>query len=647
MSIAPPTSHPSCRPLAGTQGLPALALALLAIGVVGPAAAAVDPAELSQLSLEELANVKVTTVARRPQPLADAAAAAFVIREPDIRRSGALTLAEALRLAPNLHVTRIEPLNYAISARGFNGYETSNKLQVLIDGRSVYSLLHSGVFWDAQHVFLPDIDRIEVVSGPGGTLWGSNAVNGVINVVTKNAAETTGALVDVALGTRTRQAGARYGSVLGDKAAYRIHAQGFRQDSLDRTDDLDVDDDWDGAQAGVRFDLDGGRDAVTLQGDLYRLSTDIEFAGSRFDYGLDGGNVIGTWRRDLGSGGGLETRLYADLTKRDYLGVLEEVRTYSAEVQHVFVPWSGHQMVWGVGHRLVHDDFRNTLNAFVLDPRRRWINLTNLFVQDEIALTPRLDLTLGLKLERSSFTGLEYLPNIRLAWRVPDGPLLWAAVSRAVRTPSRIDRELVAPGILVKEDFSSEKAVAIEAGYRAALMGRATLSLSAFYTLYDDLRTTEPVGPGGTPPFALRNGIKGESWGLEAWGDVILADWWRLSAGVTLLRKDFQVEPGRVDIAGRASVGNDPDWFGQVRSHMDLTETLSLDLGVRSVDDLPRPRLPGYTLVDARLGWRLSPGLEVSLTGDNLLDDRHTEMTEPPARRIIGRSVALRARWSF
>lgn len=611
------------------------------------AAGILDPADLARLSIEELTAVEITAVSRRPQSLASAPAAAFVIRGDDIRRAGALTLPEALRLAPNLHVARVETRGYAISARGFNGSETSNKLQVLIDGRSVYSLLQSGVFWDAQSVFLPDLDRIEVVSGPGGTLWGSNAVNGVINIVTKPAHETQGGLVDLVLGTDTRRVGARYGGLIGDRAAFRLNIQGVDQERPDRVGGIDTRDDWDGIQGNFRVDLAGEADSITLQGDAYDLSTGFRVPGQEpLGWGLEGESLAVHWSRTMPGNGVVDLRGFVDISRRNYLGILQEVKTYALEAQHVFSLGSRHRVVWGGGQRWIRDDFRNTLNAFVLDPRQRWLSLSNLFVQDEIALAPDLDLMLGLKLERSSFTGIEYLPNARLAWQLPEGPLLWAAVSRAVRTPSRIDRELVAPGILVKGDFQSEKLVAVEAGYRGSLSARASLSVSAFLNFYDDIRTTEP-GPTGGLPLSLRNGIKGETWGVEAWGDYAVRDWWRVSAGLTVLRKDFEVKPGRVDLAGRSSTGNDPDWHGQIRSRMTLAPDLDLDLAVRMVDDLPRPSLPGYTLVDMRLGWQVSRTLALSLAADNLLDDRHTEMTAPPAPRIFGRSVHVRAQWSF
>ncbi|WP_162937684.1 TonB-dependent receptor plug domain-containing protein [Indioceanicola profundi] len=599
------------------------------------------------MSIDELVKVEITSVSRRPQSVENAPAAAFLIRQHDIRRSGAVNLAEALRLAPNLHVARLETLGYSISARGFNGYDTANKLQVLIDGRSIYSLLHSAVYWDAQDVFLPDLDRIEVVSGPGGTLWGSNAVNGVINVVSKRALDTQGALANITLGTKDRRASARYGGTLGDRAAYRFYVQGFEREHPNPLAGIDLGDDWNGLQGGFRVDLDGGADSFTVQGDVSDFETEVEVAGlPTFHWGLEGENVLARWRRDLNGGAALELQGYVDRSRRDYFGVVERVDTYATEFQHNFAPWEGHRIVWGGGHRIIRDDFRNTLNAFVLDPRKRWLNLSDVFVQDEMALTPELALTLGLKLERSSFTGWEYLPNARLAWQAPEGALLWTAVSRAVRTPSRVDRELVAPGVLVRGSFGSEKLIAFEAGYRGRPLDRTSLSVSTFFNVYDDIRTTEPVTTAPLP-LALANGIRGESWGVEVWGEYLLTDWWRLSAGATILRKDFRLKGGRNDRANFAAVGNDPDWHGQVRSRMNLAGGLELDLAVRTVDDLSAPALPGYTLVDARLGWRLLDSLELSLAGDNLLNERHTEMTENPARRVFGRTVQLRARWSL
>jgi len=632
-----------------------LALAGLGLGATGmgggaaaQTATAVSAADLGRLSIEELATLEITSVSKKPQPLNEAPASVFVITDADVRSTGALRLPEALRLAPNLHVGRYDTLGYAITARGFNGYENANKLLVLIDGRTVYTPLHSGVFWDTQDVMLEDLQRVEVVSGPGGTLWGTNAVNGVINVTTKSAHDTQGALGSVSLGTDEKSANARFGGRFGDAGAYRVYAMGFDRRRPGFTTPRDVEDDWEGLQGGFRWDWDGAADDLTLQGDIYKSTADIEPGGgaATVDFFLRGHNVLGRWGHAFADGSRIEVQGYYDWVDRYAITGDETVETYDVQFQHVFSPWQGHEIVWGAGHRFIHDNFINFFGGFVLDPQRRRLNLSHLFVQDEIALTDRLDLTVGLKAERSGFSGMEYMPNARLGWRATETDFLWAAVSRVARTPSRIDRELVFPGVLEPGDIQSEKVTALEGGYRGSPLSNLTLSVSLYYNFYDDIRSTERSA-GNRLPLRFLNGIEGETYGLEAWGDLAVAENWRLGFGVNLLEKDFRVKPGRTDTANLSSTGNDPSYQFQLRSVYDFMPGLTLDARVRFVDDLPRPAIASYVAVDAKLGWRVTDALELSVTGINLTDARHSEVGPPPERRELRRAVQVGARWSF
>jgi iron complex outermembrane receptor protein len=602
--------------------------------------------DLSGMSLEELSAIRVTSVSKRPESLAGAPASVFVITGADIHGAGATSLPEALRLAPTLHVGRFDTLGYEVSARGFNGYETANKLLVLVDGRSVYTPLHSGVFWDEQGLLLEDIDRIEVVSGPGGTLWGANAVNGVINVTTKDARDTVGRTATLTAGSDELSGGARVGVRLGSQSAIRLYLQGFDRRRPTSPGGPDPHDDWDGLKAGFRFDGEQGADTVTVQGDIYRSGADLRAGATAVDYRLRGGNLLGRWSRDLRDGSQLQLQAYYDRNDRYALAGDETLDTLDSQVQYTFQPAAAHTVVAGLGQRFIHDDYYNPLGVFQLEPQRRWFTLTNVFAQDEIALSPRLSLTVGIKVERSSFSGFEYLPNLRLAWRPEGAGLMWAAVSRAARTPSRIERDLVAPGILVKGGFNSEKLIAFEAGYRTQLSPAVSLSVSTFYNLYDDLRTTEPA-PLTILPVHYDNGIKGRTYGIEAWGDWQVMSGWRLSAGVTALHKRFHLKPGALDLTALASPGNDPDVEVQLRSQAALTRTVSLDLRARAVDDLPRPAVPGYVAVDARLAWQVTGAVELALSGVNLNDARHTETAEPPTRRSLRRSVRLSTSQSF
>ncbi|HEX6958638.1 MAG TPA: TonB-dependent receptor [Ferrovibrio sp.] len=615
-------------------------IAAIGIVVVPACAAAQTVEELRQLSIEELANIEITSVSKRPQPLSEAPASVYVITSEDIRRSGAASLPEVLRLAPNLQVARIDAATYAISARGFNSFQAANKLLVLIDGRSVYTPLHGGVFWDQQQILLEDIDRIEVISGPGGTLWGANAVNGVINIITKNSRETQGGFAGFQLGNLDKSASARYGGKLGANGTYRVYALGFQRGDTVLPDGDSAKDDWNGKQAGFRMDWLAGDDAFTLQGDLY----DNDLAGGTDN---SGGNLLGRWTRQLGDASALEVQAYYDKADRLALGVTDSLETFDIEAQHRFPLGDRHAIIWGGGYRLTEDKFINELNPFVLDPESDTVQIGNLFVQDSIALSDDLTLTLGTKLEYSGFTGFEYLPSARVAWQISDTALLWAAVSRAVRTPSRVDRDLTAPGILERasESFDSEELIAYEVGYRGQPSAQTSLSVSLFYNDYDNLRALMLSPDSGLLVFG--NVLEGQTYGVEAWGDYRPRDWWTLSAGANLLQKDLHLKPGGIDAALSQHVGNDPEYQLSLRSRMDLSDAIELDIGLRAIDDLPDPDVPGYVALDARLGWHVTDTLELSVGGFNLLDDQHPEAGNVATRTEVPRSVYLGARWRF
>ena len=594
--------------------------------------------DLKQLSIEDLANVEITSVFKRPEPISKAPAAVYVITGEDIRRSSATTLPEALRLAPNLQVARRNAQAYAISARGFNSVEASVKMLVLIDGRSIYTPLFGGVIWDQHNVPLEDIERIEVISGPGGTLWGANAFNGVINVITKSAAQTQGGLASVHAGNLERGALARYGGKLGETGAWRAYASGFEQDETLTTTGIGADDDWSNRQTGFRADWGSQADAFTLQGDLFdnRL---------RPGDGV-GGNLLGRWTRRLGDGSQLEAQAYYDMVDRSAPGVRDELQVFDAEAQHSLRRGARHEVVWGGGLRHVQDEFVNRLNAFVLTPQSDEIILANVFAQDTFAIDDDLRLTAGLKIEYSSYTDFEYLPSVRLAYDLSETSLLWSAVSRAVRTPARFDRDLNAAGILEPATgFQSEEVIAYEAGWRGQPTPQTSLSVSLFYNDYDELRVLA-ISP-DTGLLRFDNRMEGETYGVEVWGDWRPLAWWRLSAGANLLKKNLELEPGAVTLALDQHQGNDPEYQAQLRSHMDLGEDVELDIGLRGVDDLPSPRLPRYVELDARIGWEVTEGFELSLAGVNLLDSSHPETGPLASRTEARRSVYLRGRVSF
>lgn len=601
-----------------------------------------DEQDLSRLSLEDLAEVKVTSVSRRPEALADAAAAIYVISGEDIRRSGLTSIPEVLRLAPNLSVQRVNAVDYAITARGFNGFETSNKLLVLIDGRSVYSTLSSGVFWDAQDVVVEDIERIEIISGPGGALYGSNAMNGVINIITRPATETGGGFVRVTGGDEDSGFALRHGGALGADGGWRAYLFGYRVDDSLRPDGSDATDASGGLRGGVRADWSLGGNRLTLQGEVFDNSVAINEDYTGTETSVRGGHALGRVTRALWDGE-LQAQAYYDRFVRAETGSLETTDTYDLFVQHAFQR-GRHQIVWGGGYRTTRSEFTPAPGGAFLTPPNRTMTLANLFAQDQITLAEGLTLTLGAKYEDNSFSGQQLLPSIRLAWTRPGGDLLWAAISRASRTPNRIERDLTLPGFLVGGDFRSETLTAYEVGYRANPWPDASFSISAFYNVYDDLRTVS-VTPVTILPFRLSNYGSGETWGLEAWGSYDVNARWRLSLGLTTLEKDFNVNPIEEDITGLISQGQDPDYQVMLRSQADLTDAIELDVRLRAVGELVTT--DEYVQADIRVGWRLNERLELSLNGQNLLDDLHFETDDPVRRRAFGRSIFVGLRAAF
>lgn len=617
------------------------AVVCMAFGLAGVAAADETPAELSQLSLEELGNIEISSVSRRPESLADAPAAIFVLTREDIRRSGATSLPEVLRLVPNLEVAQRNSSTYGISARGFN-ISNANKLLVLIDGRTVYTPLHAGVFWDAQDVMLEDIERIEVISGPGGALWGSNAVNGVINITTRSSADTQGTLVTLGSGNAESGAGVRYGGKLGEDGSFRLYAKGFRRDDTKTATGASVHDAWNRSQAGFRADWGKPGDGITLQGDVYDGASEQATAP---DSWISGGNLLARWTRALEDGASVQVQAYYDRTKREVPGLsgFGEVRdTYDIDVQHHFRWGERHDIVWGGGYRSSRDTFTN--GFFIsFQPDHENLKYANLFGQDTITLRDDLKLTVGAKFEHNSYTGWESQPNVRLAWKPNDHSLLWGAVSRAVRTPSRVDRDFFItnfPAFPLRggPDFVSEKLTAYEIGYRAQPTLALSYSVSAFYNDYHRLRTVETL-PGGA--MVIANNMAGHTNGIETWGSYRVNDRWRLSAGYSYLKKRLHLEEGSTDTSSIAGANADPGHQFMLRSSWDLPHQWELDIGLRAVSGLPSANVPRYVAVDARIGWHLNKTTTLSLTGTNLADDRHLESSGSSSNP----ASALRPAW--
>ena len=608
----------------------------------GDRLAQASPAQdLSGLSLEQLGSIVVTSVSRRRERLADVSSSIYVISAQDIHRAGATTLGEALRLAPNLNVARADTAQYAISARGFNDL-LANKMLVLIDGRAVYSPLFSGVFWESQDVMLEDVARIEVISGPGASIWGSNAVNGVINIITLPARSTQGGLVSLGAGNRERGAAARYGATLGDRIHYRIYAKKLDLDSSERADGVSLRDRYTHSQAGLRAEWRDTDDQVTLNADVY----DGDLGGIAGPREFSGASLQGRWNRLFADGGTLRASAYFDRTDRDHAGSFgERLDTFDLEVQHSLRPIGAHRLTWGVGHRDVHDRVDNSAaQAFI--PASRNLRWRNVFLQDEIALLEDVSLALGFKVENNPFTGSETLPSVRVAWRLAPRHTAWAGLSRAVRAPSRIDREVYLPGtapylLTGNDSFRAEVSDVLQLGYR----GQPTRSLSWSATLFHHdharLRSVRPEA--GALVFA--NDFKGETTGVESWASYQVSRAWRLSGGFVVLDQDVRLASGAVDAGGLALLGNDPSHWWSLRSSFDISPRQHLDVMVRRVGGLKSPAVPAYTAVDARYGLRIDRRLEAGLVVRNLFDRRHAEWG-PAANRVeLERSVMVQVSW--
>ncbi len=637
--------------------------------------------DFSRMSLEDLSNIEITSVSRQPERILDAAASINVITNEDIRRSGATSIPEALRLADNLNVAQKNSHDWAISARGFNT-DLGNKLLVLIDGRTVYTPLFSGVFWDRQDYLLEDIERIEVISGPGSTLWGANAVNGVINIITKSTKDTQGLYVETGLGTELKNStSVRYGGKLASNVSYRLYGKYFDRDDQVIKNGRNASDAWHMSQGGFRIDAEASaQDSFTLQGDFYGGDEEDPITGR--ESGANGSNILGRWTRTFSEDSDMSLQLYYDRTHFSVpkpatapplvipAGVLEDdLDTYDIDFQHRFRLNERNRIVWGLGYRYTHNEV-DSAPTVALDPEHLDQDLYSAFIQDEIKLHEKLFLTLGTKVEHNDYTGWEVEPSARAQWNVAPSQMLWAAVSRAVRTPSRLDRDLRTPTTLPlpfpqsildgSNDFVSEKVIAYELGYRAQIGPKFSTSVSVFYNEYDDVRSVSPSPPDifGLPfPFVFDNNLKGETYGMELSANYQVFDWWRLHIGYNVLEENIRIKRGEVDLNNAHNETADPKHQVSLRSSMNLPNNLELDANLRWVDTLHTNdpnngavtgTVPSYTELSVRLGWHPTSRLELSLTGQNLLHDQHPEFGFPTPERVeIERSIYGKVQWRF
>ncbi|MGZ8294757.1 MAG: TonB-dependent receptor plug domain-containing protein [Telluria sp.] len=625
-----------------------------------PAAADVpQPRDMADLSIEELANIQITSVSKRPERLSGASASVFVITADDIRRSGAASIPEALRLAPNLNVAQSSAYDYAISARGLNGSNNSspNKLLVMINGRSVYAPLFSGVFWESQDLILEDIERIEVVSGPGGTLWGVNAVNGVVNIISRTAAQTEGTLAGVEAGTRGAEVGFRQGRRSAN-GGWRLYGKYLDKRHTEMASGAAVDDARHQGQFGFRGDWTRGADTFSVNSHVYRGKAGqpapgvIEVTGVNQQLGdveTAGASLTGSWKRKLADGSSLNLQAYVDHTERTVPPTYAQTLDIAdIQFQHSLRPAGRHELVWGANYRYSWDRVTNSdIIAFLpAHTNQQWASL---FAQDEITLRDDLRLTAGTRLERNVYTGNEFLPTLRLAWQVAPNHALWAAASRTVRAPSRLDADAFIPGrppFLLRGGprVVSEVAKVFELGYRGQPLAGLSYSATIFHNDYDHLRTQE-IDPGFSYIF-FDNLMEGKASGIEMWGSYQATPSWRLSAGMTGLHQRFTLKPGSNDSGGPGSSGKDPSHTAQLRSNYTIAPGKEFEVAVRKAAALENPAVPGYTALDARFGWRINKALELSLAAQNL-NGSHGEYGPEATRSEIPRSVSVRLVWGI
>ncbi|MCM8855953.1 MAG: TonB-dependent receptor [Candidatus Thiodiazotropha sp.] len=628
---------------------------------------------LKHLSLDDLLEVTVTSVSRKAQTLSDAASAIYVITQEDIRRSGMTQIPELLRMVPGMHVAQIDANKWAISARGFNG-RYANKLLVLMDGRSLYTPLYSGVYWDVQDTVLEDVERIEVIRGPGATLWGSNAVNGIINIITKSTHGTEGGLISLADGSEEKALGTlRYSGKTTTDNTYRIYAKRFQRDDAIFFDGINAGDDWQGERLGFRIDSKLSEiDNLTLQGDLYNgMAGQNNFtpfpppSGSinRDEADTSGGNLLTRWTHRLSQESSLNLQFYYDRTHRKNTTLTEHRNTYDLDFQHDFLLNERHAIVWGAGYRSTRDKIHTPeTSALRFSHQKNRDRIVSAFVQDDITLLPdRLHMILGSKYEHNDYTGNEFQPSLRVIWTPDNSNSFWGAISRAVRTPSRIETDVnirVGPiSVSGNEAFDTEKLLAYELGYRTQATSNLSLDIAAFYNEYDDLSTFELIGPPspGNIQIGLDNLMSGESYGLE-----LVANWevsarWRIKASHAWLKVNLETDSSSSDTASTESADITPEHQTQLRSQLDLPYDLEFDTSIYYVDEIPNSVIDGYTRLDMRLGWKPVNNLELSLALQNLLDDEHPEFIEfsgfsgPVGLKStqVERSALLQLKWKF
>lgn len=625
---------------------------------------------LSDLDIERLLNIEVISAAKHKEPLFHTASAIFVLTGEDIQRSGATNIPDLLRMVPGLSVAQVNASGWAISSRGF-GERYSNKLLVLVDGRTVYDPLFSGVYWDAQNLDLEDIERIEVIRGPGATLWGANAVNGVINILTRSSRDTQGTLLTTTVGTiEPVHISLRYGDRWGSSGTYRVYGTYFRRDHSEDTQGGGIFDGWEAGGGGFRADWSlSSADAITLLGDVRARGADEttvlpsltppyrQTSVARKQHW--GENVLVRWNHSLTNGQGWTLQTYYDHLHRQTQTVDEHLHTLDVDFHHHLHLSQRHDWIWGIGYRAIFEDIGGSFLFRVLSDTEQ---LFSTFLQDEVALIPNhLRLIPGVKLERNSHSGWGWQPSLRVLWIPNSRSTVWAAVSQALRNPSDVEEEsrinfAVLPqpsgpvqlvSVFGNDDFQPEKLVAYELGYRWSPGRRVSLDVASFYNVYHDLETLEPAAPylEAVPapehlvlPQRFENGLHGETYGVELSSNWSITGYWQLSAAysrlVTQLHRKPQSQYFPAELAEKASPGHQ----FQLRSHLVISSRLELDTSWQYVSSLDSLSVPAYSRLDSQLTWHAGEFTSFSAGGQNLLTPQHLEFGDYRQVGVIGQS---------
>jgi len=524
---------------------------------------------------------------------------------------------------------------------------------VMIDGRVVYTPLYAGVFWDVQNVLLEDVDRIEVISGPGGALWGANAVNGVINVITKKSTQTQGLFVEAGSGNQKPWFGnLRYGGKIGGNIHYRIYGTAFKEASTRLADPLkgdstDANDQWSVGQTGFRIDWEASsKNILVLQSDFYNGYPNPDGTNASAVVAM-GGNAHAKWTHTFSKKSDLMVHAYYDNTWRDFRnGFTENLKTYDLDAQYHFWVGSRQEILWGGDLRLI-DHKTTSLPLFYLDPERKLLHIYSTFLQDKIAIIKeKLHLTLGCKFEHNVYTGMEYAPSARIAYTLPTkNSTIWGSASRAVRTPSRIDEELniyLLPNfpLIIGGPFKAETVWSYELGWRSQFMSNFSFSVSTFYNFYDNLRSAEPSSTPSSFPFTIGNGVEGNTYGAELAATFQPYPWWRLKGGYTFLEKKLTVKLDSKDLNKGTVESDDPNNQFLIQSTFDFPKQIESGFVLRYVDVLTNKYVPSYFGLDIQVGWKFTKWLKLSVVGQNLVYDHHPEFVpSSPSPREIARSV--------